>query len=80
LGRTIRQVKDPVQANTRGAGLVGSAALGLISFADIGARVEITKTFQPNPANRSIYDQLFAEFLQFYKQNKGIFRRLNQPG
>jgi xylulokinase len=79
LNRTIRQVKDPVQANTRGAGLVGSVALGLISFADVAARVEIARTFQPNPANRSIYDRLFREFLQFYKRNKGIFRRLNQP-
>lgn len=78
LNRTIRQVKDPVQANTRGAGLVGSIALGSLSFADVAAKVEIAKTFQPNAANRAIYDRLYREFLQIYKRNKAIFRRLNQ--
>jgi xylulokinase len=79
LNRTIRQVKDPVQANSRGAGLVGSVALGLLSFADVAARVEVAATFTPNPAHRAIYDGLFREFLQCYKRNKGIFGRLNQP-
>jgi xylulokinase len=79
LDRTIRQVKDPVQANTRGAGLVGSVALRLLSFSDIASRVEIARTFQPNPAHRAIYDGLFREFLQAYKRNKGIFSRLNRP-
>lgn len=78
LNRDIRQVKDSVQANTRGAGLVGAVALNLISFNDVASRVEIARTFRPDPANRAVYDGLFREFLQFYKQNKGIFRRLNQ--
>jgi xylulokinase len=79
LDRTIRQVRDPVQANTRGAGLVGSVALRLLSFSDIASRVEIARTFQPNPAHRAVYDSLFREFLQAYKRNKGIFGRLNRP-
>ena len=68
-----------MQANTRGAGLVGSVALGLITFSEIASRVEIARTFQPNPAHRAVYDSLFREFLQAYKRNKGIFGRLNQP-
>ena len=79
LNRTIRQVKEPVQANTRGAGLVGAVALGSMTFADVAKRVEIAGTFLPNPANRDVYDILFREFLQFYKRNKGIFGRLNPP-
>jgi xylulokinase len=79
LNRTIRQVKDPVQANTRGAALVGLVALGLVSFADVASRVEIARTFQPNQEHRSTYDRLFREFLQVYKRNKAIFGRLNQP-
>jgi xylulokinase len=79
LNRTIRQVKEPVQANTRGAGLVGSVALGCMSFADIASCVEIAQTFTPNPVHRALYDGLFREFLQFYKRNKGIFGRLNPP-
>ncbi len=79
LNREIRQVKDPLQANTRGAGLVGAVALKLLSFGQVASRVEIAKTFRPNPAHRAVYDGLFREFLQFYKQNKGIFGRLNRP-
>jgi xylulokinase len=78
LNRTIHQVKEPLQANTRGAGLVGSVALGLLSFADIASKVEIAATFLPNAANRTIYDRFFREFLEFYKRNKAIFRRLNR--
>jgi len=78
LNRTIRQVKDSRQANTRGAGLVGSVALGQITFNDIAARVEIEKDFHPNAAHRQIYDELFAEFLNIYKRNKTIYARLNR--
>jgi xylulokinase len=78
LNRTIRQVKDPRQANTRGAGLVGSVALGRITFDEIAARVEISKNFEPNSAHRQIYDELFAEFLNIYRSNKRIYARLNR--
>jgi xylulokinase len=78
LNRPIHQVKDPLQANTRGAGLVGSVALGFISFADIAAQVDIAKTFEPSAANRAVYDELFGEFLMIYRRNKQIFRRLNR--
>jgi len=77
LGRTIRQVKDPVQANARGAAFLASVALGHLTFADIPSRVRIAKTYEPNPAHRRIYDELFREFVNIYRQNKGIFARLN---
>jgi xylulokinase len=77
LNRTIRQVKDPVQANARGAGLVASVALGLIKLDDVAARVEIARTFHPNPAHRRIYDELFREFLNIYRSNRRIYARLN---
>jgi xylulokinase len=79
LDRPIRRVKDPLQANTRGAAFVGAVALRCLSFGDIGARVEIEKTFWPDPANRAVYDCLYREFLQCYRRNKGIFARLNPP-
>jgi xylulokinase len=82
LNRTIHQVKDPLHANTRGAGLVGAVALGLTSFADISSGVEISRTFVPNPAHRALYDELFREFLAIYRCNRAIFGRLNRqhPG
>lgn len=78
LDRSIRQVKDPLQANARGAGLVGAVALGRVTFAEAAARVEIARTFVPNPAHRPVYDELFREFLSVYKNNKRMYSRLNR--
>jgi xylulokinase len=77
LERTIRQVKEPGLANVRGAAFVASAALGYITFVDIPHLVEITASYEPNPDNRKIYDELFTEFLNIYKNNKRMYARLN---
>ncbi len=77
LDRPIRQVKNPIQANLRGAAFLAAAALGYMTFDDVPNRVQITKTYQPNPNNRKIYDELFKEFVNIYKSNRNIFARLN---
>jgi xylulokinase len=78
LGRTIRQVKEPLQANARGAALVGAVALGAITFDDVARHVNIAKEFVPNTGNRHVYDELFAEFVNIYHRNKSIYARLNR--
>jgi xylulokinase len=78
LNRTIRQVKDPIQANTRGAALVGAVALGYCTFDDIPAHIELADTYHPNPAHRQRYDELFTEFLNIYRRNRPIYARLNR--
>ena len=78
LDRTIRQVKDPIKANIRGAAFLASVALGYLAFNDIPGRIQIANTYKPNPANRKIYDELFREFLNIYKSNKRIYERLNR--
>jgi xylulokinase len=78
LNRTIRQVRDPIQVNVRGAAILASVALGYITFDDIPAQVPIANTYAPNPENRAIYDELFREFLNIYKQNRKISARLNR--
>ena len=77
LDRRIRRVKQPGLANVRGAALLGSLALGYITVDDIPERVEITDTYDPIPENRKVYDELFAEFLNIYKNNKQMYARLN---
>ena len=76
--RTIRQVKDPIQANVRGAAFLASVALGYMTFNDIPEHIQIANTFRPNPQNRRIYDELFTEFQNIYKRNKKIYARLNR--
>jgi xylulokinase len=78
LNRTIRQMKDPIQANVRGAALLASAALGYLHYDDIPDRVPVAKTFTPDPAHRKIYDELFKEFTQIYKNNRKAYARLNR--
>ena len=78
LGRTIRQVKDPIQVNARGAALIASVALGHISFSDVPGLVEIRKVYEPDARNRALYDGLYPVFLKLYEKNKGIYHRLNR--
>jgi xylulokinase len=78
LDRPIRQMKDPIRANSRGAAYVALVGLGMMTFDDIHKNVPVNRVFQPNPANRAIYDELFGEFLNLYKNNKSMYSRLNQ--
>ncbi|MHC1591068.1 MAG: xylulokinase [Candidatus Helarchaeales archaeon] len=77
LNRTIRKVKEPIQANARGAAFLAAISLGYISVKDIPQLIEFERIFKPNPQNREIYDELFKEFLNIYKNNKKMYARLN---
>ena len=77
MNLNIRQVRDPIQANARGAAFIAAVGLGYLAFKDISQKVEFKATCSPNPENRGLYDKLFAEFVQFYHQNKGSYKRLN---
>ncbi len=78
FNRTIRQVEAPILANVRGAAMLALVALGYGSFAELGRRIKIAHTYQPNPAHRQLYDELFAEFINIYKRNRPIYARLNR--
>ena len=78
LNRSIRQMKDPIEVNVRGAALLASAALGCIRYEDIASRVQIAHTYEPDPAHRKLYDEMFTEFIAIYESNKKIYARLNR--
>ena len=75
--RKVRQAKDPILANIRGAAFLASAAMGDISIDEIPNLVEYKDTFYPNPDNRHVYDRLFDAFVELYERNQRIFARLN---
>jgi len=77
LGRTIRRVKDPIQANARGAAFIAAVGLGEIAFEDIPGLIAYEGICEPDSANRATYDRMHHEFLAIYKAMKGIYRRLN---
>ncbi len=77
--RSIRRVKNPQQAGARGIALLASMTLGYIpAFEAIKKYIQIDRTFEPNPANRQLYDRLFKEFKNLYRQNKHWFARMNR--
>ncbi|MFW6011400.1 MAG: FGGY-family carbohydrate kinase, partial [Desulfosalsimonas sp.] len=78
LNRRIAKVKDPPLANVRGAGLLGTVALGFLEFDEIQGLVETERTYDPDPANREVYDRMFKEFRAAYKRNRKICARLNR--
>jgi xylulokinase len=79
MNRPIRQMKDPIDVNVRGAALLASAALGYLRYDEIGNQVPIAQMYTPNPVHRKIYDELFNEFIAIYESNRKIYARLNRP-
>ena len=78
LNRKIRQVKDPIQANARGAAYIAAVGLGYNNWEAISKNIEISNEFTPNKDNRETYNKLFKEFLNIYKMTKKFYRRLNK--
>jgi len=78
FNRKINRVCDPQQAGARGVALLASRTLGYLdSFQDIRDHIGIDRQFIPNPQNRSIYDRLFNEFKNLYRQNRKWYARMN---
>ena len=78
LNRPMRQMKDPIQANARGAAILAGVALDATTFEQAAGQIEVAQEYQPDPANRQIYDELYDIFLKIYKKNRKIYARLNK--
>jgi xylulokinase len=76
LGREIRQVADPIQANSRGAALLAALALGHCRVEELSDRVQIAAVYRPDPDRHRIYSGIYSEFSAIYKANQSIHRRL----
>jgi xylulokinase len=77
LGRPVRQIWNPIEANVRGSAFIAAAALGKIAFDDVAHIVKTKATFEPRLKNRPVYDLHFSEFKRQYRVQKGISKRLN---
>ena len=80
FNREIRQVKDPIMANARGAGLLAAITLGYCTFKDVAENTQYKNTYYPDSNNRTLYDELFNEFVGIYKRDHKMYARLNSDG
>jgi xylulokinase len=78
LDRKINQVKNPIQANARGAAFIAAVGLGYTDWEHIPKHIEFSNVFTPNPDNRGLYDKLFDEYLNIYDEMGDIYKRLNE--
>jgi xylulokinase len=77
MGRTIERVAEPLHANLRGAALLASLALGVVSREEVRELVAVDRVFPPDESTRDAYDRLYAEFPGLYKAQRKMFTRLN---
>ena len=78
LDRRIERVADPASAILRGAAIGAGVALGSVDRAAIRDLVAVDATFEPDPANRGVYDRLYAEMPRLHKAQRGLSTRLTR--
>ena len=71
-----------VQENARHSGCVGAAiaaaiGLGWYSVSDVSSFIRIEKTFEPNPENKTVYDEKSGRWMELYHTTKDLYRILN---
>jgi xylulokinase len=76
--RPVKQMKQPLNANSRGAALLALISLGKLKIEEVSALAEVNHTYTPNPANRKVYDELFSRYVEIYETNKGLFKKWNK--
>ena len=78
LQRPVLQVADPLHINTRGAAFLAAVGLGYLHVDEIGAHTPIARTYDPDPHQAGLYDELFGHFVEIYRKTHGMYRRLNR--
>jgi xylulokinase len=77
LGIEIRRDSHPVAVNVRGAGWIGAAGAGLVSFAEMPGLMRHDHVFEPKPDNHATYCEVFDIYQDLHKRLAPVYRRLN---
>lgn len=76
--RRISVVENPRNAGAVGAAVVALIGLGeLESFAAAKKFVRVSETYTPNPENKAVYDNLFAQYQKLYRSLSGLYAEVN---
>lgn len=80
LGSPVHQMEEPQYATCLGASMLAFERLGLLGFNDFEERIPIRQVYEPNPVNRTVYDERFKQFVSAFKKTRPLFRALNRKG
>ncbi|WP_221891861.1 xylulokinase [Corynebacterium anserum] len=76
--RPVDVVDHPQDVGAVGAALLVAVGEGMISGVDQAKDlVKVAASFEPNRANKSVYDRQFTAFKGLHKANKKLFQALN---
>jgi len=78
VGLPMHQQRDPRYNNALGAAFLAFHRLGLLALEDIPGKVQIERTYEPDPEHREVYDRLYAQFRAGFRRNRPIFHALNR--
>ena len=78
LNVPIHQVEDPVNSTVRGCALLAFTAMGKLSPDEIPNIISVRRVFYPDPANKAVYDKMYAQYRRLFKKNRRIFKALNK--
>lgn len=77
LGRPVHRVADPLLVNVKGAAMFAGLVLGHLRHDDLSSLARVDAVFEPDAANRAIYDELYREFPGLYHRQRKMYARLN---
>jgi len=58
--------------------MLAFVALRLLSMDDIADFVRIRRIFEPDTANKNIYDKMYRVYRHAFKRNRKIYKMLNE--
>ena len=78
-GRRVETVAQPQNVGSVGAAALMGVGLGLIDgLSAVGNFIPVTAVYEPNPADKAVYDRNFSVFKTLYKTNNRSFALLNR--
>jgi xylulokinase len=77
--REIKVVENAQNAGTIGAAIVCGVGLGILgSFQEAKPLIRVAQSYQPRAEYAAVYERSFAVFKDLYKNNRSMFRSLNE--
>jgi xylulokinase len=78
LGKPVHQLADAGFANSFGTAVFGFDRLGIVAASDLTDRVRINRVYEPDPAKRTLYDNLAGIFADTFKRTRPLSHRLGK--